>query len=138
MGTGLAPLIVVPIALQLDWWCSFLVLSTMSLAVGLSMVFLIKGEVSKSQRVRLSLPGNVYLLSVANFIALSAFFGFLTFLVSFLVHSGTSLKRASSFFSLLSVVGIAGSLFGGRLYDTLGRRSIGIVFGANALLTLTA
>ncbi len=110
----------------------------MSLAVGLSMVFLIKGEVSKSQRVRLSLPGNVYLLSVANFIALSAFFGFLTFLVSFLVHSGTSLKRASSFFSLLSVVGIAGSLFGGRLYDTLGRRSIGIVFGANALLTLTA
>ncbi len=67
---------------------------------------------------------------------LAAFFGLLTFLVSFLVSSGLSLGEASALFSLLSVIGIAGSLLGGGLYDRIGRKSISVVFGLNALLTL--
>ncbi len=136
VGSGIAPLIVIPIALTLEWRYAFLVLSAMSFVVGLGLAFAVKGEVSRPSRVRLSLPKNVYLLSAANFIVLAAFFGLLTFLVAFLVNSGVSIERASLLFSLLSLVGIAGSIFGGGLYDRIGRRSIAVVFGLNALLTL--
>ncbi|ANF22188.1 MFS transporter [Thermococcus piezophilus] len=135
IGSGMAPLIVVPIAINLEWRYAFLVLSAMSFAVGLALAFAIKGEVSRPSKVSFSIPKNVSLLSVANFIVLAAFFGLLTFLVSFFINSGVSLETASLFFSLLSVVGIAGSLFGGELYDRVGKRSIEIVFGLNALLT---
>ncbi|NJE43346.1 MFS transporter [Thermococcus sp. GR6] len=135
VGSGIAPLIVVPIALNLEWRYAFLVLSVMSLLVGLALAFAVRGEVSKPSRVSFSIPKNVFLLSAANFIVLAAFFGLLTFLVSFLVNSGVSIEMASLLFSLLSVIGIAGSLFGGGLYDRIGRRSIAVVFGLNALLT---
>ncbi|NJD98375.1 MFS transporter [Thermococcus sp. LS1] len=135
VGSGIAPLIVMPIALNLEWRYAFLVLSVMSLLVGLALAFAVRGEVSKPSRVSFSIPKNVFLLSAANFIVLAAFFGLLTFLVSFLVNSGVSIEMASLLFSLLSVIGIAGSLFGGGLYDRIGRRSIAVVFGLNALLT---
>ncbi len=109
----------------------------MSLVTGLALALAVRGEVSKPSRVRFSIPpGNVFLLSLANFIVLAAFFGLLTFLVSFLVSAGVSFGRASLLFSLLSVIGVAGSLFGGTLYDRIGRRSVSVVFGLNALLTL--
>ncbi|ASJ14905.1 MFS transporter [Thermococcus radiotolerans] len=136
VGSGIAPLIVVPIAMSLEWRYAFPALAAMSLAIGIALAFAIKGEVSKPLRVTFSIPRNVFLLSAANFIVLAAFFGLLTFLVSFLVNSGVSLETASLLFSLLSVIGIAGSLFGGGLYDRIGRRSIAVVFGLNALLTL--
>ncbi|NJE60579.1 MFS transporter [Thermococcus sp. 21S7] len=136
VGSGIAPLIVVPIAMSLEWRYAFLGLSALSLAIGIALAFAVKGEVSKPSRVTFSIPRNVFLLSAANFIVLAAFFGLLTFLVSFLVNSGVSLETASLLFSLLSVIGIAGSLFGGGLYDRIGRRSIAVVFGLNALLTL--
>ncbi|ASA78225.1 MFS transporter [Thermococcus sp. 5-4] len=136
VGSGIAPLIVVPIAMSLEWRYAFPALAAMSLAIGIALAFAIKGEVSKPSRVTFSIPRNVFLLSAANFIVLAAFFGLLTFLVSFLVNSGVSLETASLLFSLLSVIGIAGSLFGGGLYDRIGRGSIAVVFGLNALLTL--
>ena len=136
VGSGIAPLIVVPIAMSLEWRYAFPALSALSLAIGIALTFAIKGEVSKPSRVTFSIPRNVFLLSAANFIVLAAFFGLLTFLVSFLVNSGVSLETASLLFSLLSVIGIAGSLFGGGLYDRIGRGSIAVVFGLNALLTL--
>lgn len=136
IGTGIAPLIVVPIALSLEWRYAFLVLSAMSLTVGIALAFAVKGEVSRASRAEFSIPGNVFFLSVANFIVLTAFFGLLTFLVSFLVNSGLSIERASLFFSLLSVVGIAGSILGGGVYDRIGKKSIALVFILNAVLTL--
>ncbi|ASJ05980.1 MFS transporter [Thermococcus pacificus] len=135
VGTGIAPLIVVPIALSLQWRYAFAVLSAMSLLVGLALIFTVRGEVSKPQRASFSIPGNVFLLSAANFVVLAAFFGLLTFLVSFLVDSGVSIESASALFSLLSAIGIAGSLLGGGLYDRMGRGSIPAVFGLNAVLT---
>ncbi len=106
VGSGIAPLIVVPIALSLQWRYAFAVLSSMSLLVGVALTFAVKGEVSKPYNASLSIPMNVLPpLSAANFLALAAFFGLLTFLVSFLVHSGVSLEIASGLFSLLSVVG---------------------------------
>jgi MFS family permease len=135
VGSGMAPLIVVPIALSLQWRYSFAVLSAMSMVVGVALAFAVRGEVSRPSHASFSIPRNVFLLSTANFIVLAAFFGLLTFLVSFLVSSGLSLKIASALFSLLSVIGIAGSLLGGGLYDRLGRGSISLVFGLNALLT---
>ncbi|AFL95537.1 major facilitator superfamily permease 10 [Thermococcus cleftensis] len=136
VGSGIAPLIVVPIAVNLKWRYAFPVLSVMSLAVGIALALAVRGEVSRPSRVRFSIPRNVIPLSVANFIVLAAFFGLLTFLVSFLVNSGVSVQEASLFFSLLSLIGIAGSIFGGALYDRIGKRSIAMVFGLNALLTL--
>lgn len=136
VGSGIVPLIVVPIALSFEWRYAFLVLAAMSLVTGLALALAVRGEVSKPSRVRFSIPGNVFLLSLANFIVLAAFFGLLTFLVSFLVSAGVSFGRASLLFSLLSVIGVAGSLFGGALYDRIGRRSVSVVFGLNALLTL--
>ncbi|NJE05274.1 MFS transporter [Thermococcus sp. M36] len=136
VGSGIAPIIAAPIALALEWRYAFVLLSGMSLLIGLALAFAVRGEVSRPSRVRLSLPGNVYLLSAANFIVLAAFFGLLTFLVSFLVSYGVSIRRASMLFSLLSLVGVAGSLFGGALYDRIGRRSVSLVFGLNAFLTL--
>ncbi|NJE76387.1 MFS transporter [Thermococcus sp. ES12] len=136
VGSGLAPLIAVPVAMNLEWRYAFLVLSAMSLVIGVALAFAVRGEVSRPSGVRFSIPKNVFLLSAANFIVLAAFFGLLTFLVSFLVSSGVSFETASLLFSLLSVIGIAGSLFGGRLYDRIGRESIAVVFGLNALLTL--
>ncbi|WP_048058283.1 MFS transporter [Pyrococcus yayanosii] len=135
VGSGIAPLIVVPVALSLEWRHAFLLLSAMSLPIGLALAFTVKGEVSKPRGVRFSIPRDALLLSAANFIVLAAFFGMLTFLVSFLVSSGVSVEVASLLFSLLSVIGVVGSLFGGALYDRIGRRSIALVFGFNALLT---
>ncbi|ASJ07767.1 MFS transporter permease [Thermococcus siculi] len=135
VGTGIAPLIVVPIALTFQWRYAFVVLSLMSVSVGLALAFSVRGEVSRPSRASFSIPGNVLLLSAANFIVLAAFFGLLTFLVSFLVDSGVSIGRASALFSLLSVIGIAGSLLGGGIYDRLGRKSVSVVFGLNAVLT---
>ncbi|ASJ00716.1 MFS transporter [Thermococcus gorgonarius] len=135
VGTGIAPLIVVPIALSLQWRYAFAVLSAMSLLVGLALIFTVRGEVSKPQRASFSIPGNVFLLSAANFVVLAAFFGLLTFLVSFLVDSGVSIESASALFSLLSAIGVAGSLVGGGLYDRIGKGSIPAVFGLNAVLT---
>ncbi|KUH32243.1 MFS transporter permease [Thermococcus celericrescens] len=136
VGSGIAPLIVVPIAVNLEWRYAFLVLSALSTAVGIALALAVRGEVSRPSRVTFSIPRNVFLLSAANFIVLAAFFGLLTFLVSFLVNAGVSLETASLLFSLLSVIGIAGSLVGGGLYDRIGRRSVAVVFGLNALLTL--
>ncbi|MDV3103668.1 MFS transporter [Thermococcus waiotapuensis] len=134
-GTGIAPLIVVPLALTLQWGYAFAALSAMSLLVGLALIVTVRGEVSKPQRASFSIPGNVFLLSAANFVVLAAFFGLLTFLVSFLVDSGVSIESASVLFSLLSAVGIAGSLLGGGLYDRMGKGSIPVIFGLNAVLT---
>lgn len=136
VGSGIAPLIVIPVAMNLEWRYAFLVLSAMSLTVGIALAFAVKGEVARPPGATFSIPRNVFLLSTANFIALAAFFGLLTFLVSFLVNAGVSLETASLLFSLLSVIGIAGSLLGGGLYDRIGGRSVGVVFGLNALLTL--
>ncbi|AEK73624.1 permease [Thermococcus sp. 4557] len=136
VGSGIAPLIVVPIAVNLEWRYAFLVLSALSTMIGIALVLAVRGEVSRPSRVTFSIPRNVFLLSAANFIVLAAFFGLLTFLVSFLVNSGVSLETASLLFSLLSVIGIAGSLVGGGLYDRIGGRSVAVVFGLNALLTL--
>ncbi|WP_010478380.1 MFS transporter [Thermococcus zilligii] len=134
-GTGIAPLIVVPLALTLQWRYAFAALSAMSLLVGLALIVTVRGEVSKPQRASFSIPGNVFLLSAANFVVLAAFFGLLTFLVSFLVDSGVPIESASALFSLLSAVGIAGSMLGGGLYDRMGKGSIPVVFGLNAVLT---
>lgn len=136
VGSGIAPLIVVPIAVNLEWRYAFLVLSVLSTMIGIALALAVRGEVSRPSRVTFSIPRNVFLLSAANFIVLAAFFGLLTFLVSFLVNAGVSLETASLLFSLLSVIGIAGSLVGGGLYDRIGRRSVAVVFGLNALLTL--
>ena len=105
VGSGLAPLIVVPVAMNLEWRYAFLVLSAMSLVIGVALAFAVRGEVSRPSGVRFSIPKNVFLLSAANFIVLAAFFGLLTFLVSFLVSSGVSFETASLLFSLLSVIG---------------------------------
>ncbi|NJE02147.1 MFS transporter [Thermococcus sp. JdF3] len=136
VGSGIAPLIVVPVAVNLEWRYAFLVLSALSTAIGIALALAVRGEVSRPSRVTFSIPRNVFLLSAANFIVLAAFFGLLTFLVSFLVNAGVPLETASLLFSLLSVIGIAGSLVGGGLYDRIGRRSVAVVFGLNALLTL--
>lgn len=135
VGSGIAPLIVVPIALSLQWRYAFAVLSSMSLLVGVALALAVKGEVSKPFRASLSIPMNVLPLSAANFLALAAFFGLLTFLVSFLVHLGVSLGIASGLFSLLSVVGVVGSFLGGLVYDRTGKRSVSLIFVLNALLT---
>lgn len=135
VGSGIAPLIVVPIALSFQWRYSFVVLSAMSLLVGIALALAVRGEVSRPSGVSLSIPRNAIFLSFANFLALAAFFGLLTFLVSFLSHSGVSIEIASGLFSLLSIVGVAGSFLGGMLYDIRGRRSVRLIFALNALLT---
>lgn len=135
VGSGIAPLIALPVALETGWRYSFLVLAVMSLGVGLTLLFAVKGEVSRARVARLSIPRNAFFLSAANFLVLAAFFGLLTFLVSFLVSSGVSLEEASFLFSLLSLLGILGSLTGGLLYDRMGVRGISLIFGLNALLT---
>lgn len=135
VGSGIAPLIVVPIALRMEWRYSFLLLSALSALVGLALAFSVRGRIPSPGRIRLSIPRNVLGISAANFIILAAFFGVLTFLPDFFVSSGAGVERASAFFSLLSVVGIAGSLAGGVFYDRLRRGSIVAVFALNALLT---
>lgn len=135
IGSGIAPLIVIPIALALEWRYAFLVLSIMSSIIGLALIFLIKGEVHEVENPHFSIPGHVIMLSVMNFITLGAFFGMLTFLPDFFVHSGRSLKEASFYFSLLSILGIFGSLAGGAVYDKLKKGSIVLTLSVNALLS---
>ena len=112
VGSGLAPLIAVPVALEVGWRYSFVLLAVMSFAVAVALLFAVKGEVSRVSRVRVSIPGDAFILSAANFLVLAAFFGLLTFLVSFLVNSGVSMGEASLMFSLLSLLGVLGSITG--------------------------
>ena len=74
IGSGIAPLIVVPIALTLEWRHSFLVLSIMSAIIGIALLISIKGEVHEIKHARLKIPKHVIGLSIMNFIGLDAFF----------------------------------------------------------------
>ncbi|MFA4669044.1 MFS transporter [Pyrococcus kukulkanii] len=135
IGTGITPLIVVPIALTFNWRLSFLVLSLLSSIVAVLLAFAVRGEVSKPEVARFSIPRTVFLLSLANFLGLGAFFALLTFLVSYLVSQGASLEKASAMFSMLSMVGILGSISAGFLYDRIGKVSVSLAFIMNALFT---
>lgn len=135
IGTAIAPLIVVPVALTFEWRTSFVVLSLMSALIGLSLLFAIKGEVHEVEGPKLHIPKHVFTLSISNFLTLMAFFGMLTFLPDFLVSKGENISRASFYFSILSVIGIAGSIFGGIFYDKLEKTSIFIVLVFNAFLS---
>ncbi|AEC52753.1 transport protein, permease [Pyrococcus sp. NA2] len=137
IGSGITPLIVVPVALVLSWRHAFLVLSIMSTVVGILLAFSVKGEPVKVDRVKFSIPKGVFLLSFANFLGLGAFFAILTFLVSYLVSRGASIEEASAMFSLLSVIGIFGSILAGFLYDHLGRVSVFLAYLLNAILTFS-
>lgn len=135
IGSGLAPLVALPVALHFGWRYAFPVIALLSLPVAF---LLISGEEKGGARngVRISVSRKALPLSVANFLALSAFFGLLTFLVSFLVNGGTSTETASLVYSAFSFLGIAGSLVGGVLYDRFRRKSVPLVLGLNVVLTL--
>lgn len=135
IGSAIAPAIVVPIALALEWRYSFLVLSLMSLTVGLALMLIIKGEVRRVEKPKFAIPKNVFGLSIMNFIVLAAFFGILTFLPDFFVNKGRSVEEASLYFSLLSIVGVFGSIAGGNVYDRVGKTSLFFVLMFNALLS---
>ncbi|WP_297470920.1 MFS transporter [Thermococcus sp.] len=133
VGSGIVPFIVVPIALNLGWRYAFPVLGIMSSAVGILLLSSLRKLEEKRVRARLSIEVGPINLALANFLSLMAFFGVLTFLVAFLTNGGMGVERASYLFSLLSLVGIAGSLAGGFLYDRLGRRALEVVFIFNAV-----
>ncbi|USS40905.1 MFS transporter [Thermococcus aggregans] len=135
IGSAIAPAIVVPIALALEWRYSFLALSLMSLTIGIALMLAIKGEVKQVEQPKFTIPKKVLGLSIMNFIALAAFFGILTFLPDFFVNKGRSVEEASFYFSLLSIVGIFGSIGGGRIYDKVGKASLLSVLAFNALLS---
>lgn len=136
IGSGIAPLIVVPIALALEWRYAFLVLSIMSALIGLALIIAVKGEVHEVDNPKLLIPKHVFWLSLMNFIVLAAFFGILTFLPDFFVNNGRSLEESSLYFSILSIVGIFGSLIGGALYDRFKKVSMMVALMFNALLSL--
>ncbi|CAB50057.1 MFS transporter [Pyrococcus abyssi] len=135
IGSGITPLIVVPVALTLSWRYAFLVLSIMSSIVGILLMVAIKGEPIKVEGVKFKIPRGVFLLSLANFLGLGAFFAMLTFLVSYLVSRGVGMEKASLMFSMLSLVGILGSIIAGFLYDHLGKVSVLLAYALNSLLT---
>ncbi|WP_324736098.1 MFS transporter [Thermococcus sp. SY098] len=135
IGSGIAPLIVVPIALALEWRYAFLVLSAMSAIIGITLLLSIKGELHEVEHAKLRIPKHVIRLSIMNFISMLAFFGMLTFLPDFFVNRGRSLEEASLYFSILSIVGIAGSLVGGTIYDRLKKKSLILSLGFNAFLS---
>ena len=133
VGSGVVPLIVVPVALNFGWRYAFPVLAIMSSLVGVLLVLSVSGTGKKRAGARLSIEVGSLNLAVANFLSFMAFFGILTFLVAFLTNSGMSIEGASSLFSLLSLVGVAGSLTGGVLYDRFGRRALEFAFLFNAV-----
>ncbi|CAI1492970.1 Permeases of the major facilitator superfamily [Thermococcus nautili] len=134
VGSGIVPLLVVPVALNLGWRYAFPILAVMSLTVGVLLVISLRTLEERSGKARLSIEVGSVNLAIANFLALMAFFGVLTFLVAFLTSTGMGVEKASYLFSLLSLVGIAGSLTGGVLYDRLGRKALELAFLSNALL----
>jgi MFS family permease len=97
-------------------------------------VFSLRNLEERKGRARLSIGVGSVNLALANFLSFMAFFGVLTFLVAFLTSRGMGLEKASYLFSLLSLVGIVGSLAGGVLYDRLGRKALELAFISNALL----
>lgn len=142
VGSGVAPLISLPIALALGWRWAFVVTSIASAIVGLLLLLSVRCGPRKGEGAKAGIPKHLLPLGVANFAILAAFFGTLTFLPDFFVNMGRSVKEASLYFSLLSIAGVAGSLGGGALYDRLGRKSMEIAIGITALLifilTMTA
>ncbi|WP_175058906.1 MFS transporter [Thermococcus sp. 2319x1] len=135
IGSAIAPAIVIPVALALEWRYSFLVLSLMSLIVGLALMLIIKGEVKQVERPKFTVPREVFSLSFMNFIVMAAFFGMLTFLPDFFVSKGRSVEEASLYFSLLSIVGVFGSVAGGGVYDRIREISLLSVLALNAFLS---
>ena len=139
MGSAIAPTIVVLVGIALGWRYSFLVLSLMSALIGFALIFTIRKEIRREvkqvEKPKFSIPRNVIGLSFMSFITLLAFFGMLTFFPDFLVNEGRNIKEASFYFSLLSVVGIFGSMVGGIVYDKVGGKSLFTVLFFNALLS---
>ncbi len=103
VGSTIAPAIVVPIALALEWRYSFVIISLVSALIGIALIHGVKGEVRQVEGVNFAIPKNVFGLSLMNFIVLAAFFGMLTFLPDFFVDKGRSIEEASFYFSLLSI-----------------------------------
>ena len=97
VGSGIAPLIVVPIALRMEWRYSFLLLSALSALVGLAIAFSVRGRIPSPGRIRLSISRNVLGISAANFIILAAFFGVLTFLPDFFCQFWSRCRKGICF-----------------------------------------
>ncbi|WP_048152630.1 MFS transporter [Palaeococcus ferrophilus] len=136
VGSGLAPLIALPVALSLGWRWAFVVTSIASALIGLALLFGVRCDTKRGEKAKATIPRHLLPLGVANFAILAAFFATLTFLPDFFVSMGRSVEEASLYFSALSIAGIAGSLGGGALYDRLGRKSTEMAIGLTALLIL--
>ncbi len=112
VGSGIVPLLVVPVALNVGWRYAFPILAVMSSIVGVFLLLSLKGLEERKVGARLSIEVGSINLAIANFLSFMAFFGVLTFLVAFLTSTGMNVETASFLFSLLSLVGIIGSLTG--------------------------
>jgi len=135
VGSAIAPAIVVPIALALEWRYSFVIISLVSALIGIALIHGVKGEVRQVERVNFAIPKNVFGLSLMNFIVLAAFFGMLTFLPDFFVDKGRSIEEASFYFSLLSIVGIFWIYSRWNIYDRVGKGSLFSVLFFNMFLS---
>ncbi|NJF24044.1 MFS transporter, partial [Thermococcus sp. GR5] len=96
VGSGIVPLLVVPVALNLGWRYAFPILAVMSSVVGVPLVVSLRTLKEKKSKARLSIEVGSVNLAVANFLALMAFFGVLTFLVAFLTSSAAIATKSAA------------------------------------------
>ncbi|RLG54754.1 MAG: hypothetical protein DRO00_00270 [Thermoproteota archaeon] len=121
IGTALAPIISVPIALLAGWRYAFIVLALPGFLIAAAFFLTLQ---DKTHEIREYKKGGGFIslkflvACVVPFLGLATSMGFTTFLPLFLVNErGLSIEIAAVFSSLIPAIGFLGNIFGGFVAD---------------------
>jgi predicted MFS family arabinose efflux permease len=125
IGTAIAPVLAVPIALLRGWRFAFIVLALPGFLIAAGFPFVLRNQTREAARgiVKRGFLSFKFLIAcLVPFLGMATRMGFSTFLPLFLVNEkGLPIEIAAVFFSAIPAIGFFGTIFGGFIADKFDR-----------------
>jgi len=125
IGTAIAPVLAVPIALLRGWRFAFIVLALPSFLIAAGFPFILQDRVTEAAEniVQKGFLSFKFLIAcLVPFLGMGTKMGFTTFLPLFLVNEkDLPIEIAALFFSAIPAIGFFGTIFGGFIADKFDR-----------------
>ncbi len=125
IGTAIAPILAVPIALLKGWRFAFMVLALPGFLVAAGFPLVLHDRTRESARAIVGkgfLSSKFLIACLVPFLGMAARMGFTTFLPLFLVDErGLPIEIGALFFSVIPAIGFFGTIFGGFIADKFDR-----------------
>lgn len=143
IGTAIAPLVSVPLALLAGWRFAFIALALPGFLVALAFFLVLKEDYKgeKGQKIVGGFFSPKFLVAcIVPFLGMASSMGLTTFLPLFLVRErGLSIEIAAVLSSLIPAVGFLGNVFGGVVADKFDKGALvsSITLASAILMALT-